>query len=151
MHSRYTDDYNEFGAYAAATLLMFVAILVLVAMTFIEHRAKGRIAGVRSQSYTQTWYRRVGGPDRIRRIGGNNSLRRHSGFCRPPAPRKVCDMSIQVIGATKRCGDFASTRRCVDRDPRRLADPLLGPSGSGKNRRCCGPSRASTPSTRAPW
>ncbi|NED70736.1 sulfate ABC transporter, partial [Streptomyces sp. SID10244] len=33
VNSRYTDDYNEFGAYAAATLLMLVAILVLVAMT----------------------------------------------------------------------------------------------------------------------
>ncbi|MBD0023886.1 sulfate ABC transporter permease subunit CysW [Gordonia pseudamarae] len=51
VHSRYTDDYNEFGAYAAATLLMFVAILVLIAMTFIEHRAKGRLAEA-SQSYT---------------------------------------------------------------------------------------------------
>ncbi|MFT4124986.1 MAG: sulfate ABC transporter permease subunit CysW [Gordonia sp. (in: high G+C Gram-positive bacteria)] len=42
--SRYTDDYNEYGAYAAATLLMFVAILVLVAMTLIERRAKARLA-----------------------------------------------------------------------------------------------------------
>lgn len=44
VHSRYTDDYNEYGAYAAATLLMLVAILVLVLMTFIEHRAKGKVA-----------------------------------------------------------------------------------------------------------
>ncbi|AZG43535.1 sulfate ABC transporter permease subunit CysW [Gordonia insulae] len=44
VNSRYTDDYNEFGAYAAATLLMFVAILVLVAMTLVERRAKGRYA-----------------------------------------------------------------------------------------------------------
>ncbi|MFT4086232.1 MAG: sulfate ABC transporter permease subunit CysW [Gordonia sp. (in: high G+C Gram-positive bacteria)] len=43
VHSRYTDDYNEYGAYAAATLLMFVAILVLVVMTLIERRAKGRL------------------------------------------------------------------------------------------------------------
>lgn len=42
--SRYTDDYNEFGAYAAATLLMFVAILVLVFMSLIERRAKSRVA-----------------------------------------------------------------------------------------------------------
>ncbi|WP_279101084.1 sulfate ABC transporter permease subunit CysW [Gordonia bronchialis] len=53
VHSRYTDDYNEFGAYAAATLLMLVAILVLVAMTLIERRAKGKYASA-SQSYTGT-------------------------------------------------------------------------------------------------
>lgn len=51
VHSRYTDDYNEFGAYAAATLLMLVAILVLVAMTLIERRAKGKYAST-SQTYT---------------------------------------------------------------------------------------------------
>ncbi|WAC55996.1 sulfate ABC transporter permease subunit CysW [Gordonia sp. SL306] len=51
VNSRYTDDYNEFGAYAAATLLMLVAILVLVAMTLIERRAKGRYA-VASETYT---------------------------------------------------------------------------------------------------
>ncbi|AVM01180.1 sulfate ABC transporter permease subunit CysW [Gordonia iterans] len=44
VHSRYTDDYNEYGAYAAATLLMLVAIAVLVAMTVIERRAQGRVA-----------------------------------------------------------------------------------------------------------
>lgn len=44
VHSRYTDDYNEFGAYAAATLLMLVAIVVLVAMTVIERRVQGRVA-----------------------------------------------------------------------------------------------------------
>lgn len=43
VNSRYTDDYNEYGAYAAATLLMLVAVLVLVAMTVIERRAKGRL------------------------------------------------------------------------------------------------------------
>ncbi len=42
--SRYTDDYNEFGAYAAATLLMFIALLVLLAMTLVERRgAVGRV------------------------------------------------------------------------------------------------------------
>lgn len=44
VHSRYTDDYNEYGAYAAATLLMLVAIAVLVVMTLIERRARGRVA-----------------------------------------------------------------------------------------------------------
>ncbi|MGV9827396.1 MULTISPECIES: sulfate ABC transporter permease subunit CysW [unclassified Gordonia (in: high G+C Gram-positive bacteria)] len=44
VNSRYTDDYNEYGAYAAATLLMLVAILVLVAMSLIERRAKSRLA-----------------------------------------------------------------------------------------------------------
>ncbi|HCS58834.1 MAG TPA: sulfate ABC transporter permease subunit CysW [Gordonia polyisoprenivorans] len=44
VNSRYTDDYNEFGAYAAATLLMFVAIVVLVLMSLIERRAKSRVA-----------------------------------------------------------------------------------------------------------
>lgn len=44
VHSRYTDDYNEFGAYAAATLLMLVAIVVLVAMTIIERRVRNRYA-----------------------------------------------------------------------------------------------------------
>ncbi|KQR97936.1 sulfate ABC transporter [Williamsia sp. Leaf354] len=43
--SRYTDDYNEYGAYAAATLLMLIALLVLVAMTLIERRGlAGRLA-----------------------------------------------------------------------------------------------------------
>ena len=44
VNSRYTDDYNEFGAYAAATLLMMVAIAVLVVMAMIERRARGRLA-----------------------------------------------------------------------------------------------------------
>lgn len=44
VHSRYTDDYNEYGAYAAATLLMLVAIVVLVFMTVIERRVQGRVA-----------------------------------------------------------------------------------------------------------
>ncbi len=42
VHSRYTDDYNEYGAYAAATLLMLVAVAVLVAMTLIEQGAARR-------------------------------------------------------------------------------------------------------------
>lgn len=36
VHSRYIDDYNEFGAYAAATLLMLVAVVVLVLMTVLQ-------------------------------------------------------------------------------------------------------------------
>lgn len=48
--SRYTDDYNEFGAYTAATLLMMVAVLVLIAMTAIERRSKARLA-VASESF----------------------------------------------------------------------------------------------------
>lgn len=43
VHSRYTDDFNEYGAYAAATLLMLVAIAVLVFMTLIERRSRGRV------------------------------------------------------------------------------------------------------------
>jgi len=51
VNSRYTDDYNEYGAYAAATLLMMVAIVVLIAMTFIERRAKSRLVEA-SESYS---------------------------------------------------------------------------------------------------
>ncbi|MFP7365389.1 sulfate ABC transporter permease subunit [Corynebacterium callunae] len=40
VHSRYIDDHNEYGAYAAATLLMGVAVLVLVLMTIIQKRNK---------------------------------------------------------------------------------------------------------------
>lgn len=36
--SRYTDDYNEYGAYAAATLLMIIAIIVLLLMTLVQRR-----------------------------------------------------------------------------------------------------------------
>ncbi|MCX2965874.1 sulfate ABC transporter permease subunit CysW [Gordonia aquimaris] len=43
VHSRYVDDYNEYGAYAAATLLMLVAIAVLIAMTLIERGAQSRV------------------------------------------------------------------------------------------------------------
>lgn len=42
VNSRYTDDYNEYGAYAAATLLMLVAIVVLVVMSLVERRTIGR-------------------------------------------------------------------------------------------------------------
>ena len=54
--SRYTDDYNEYGAYAAATLLMLIALLVLVAMTLIERRGlAGRLAkGARRRSTDDT-------------------------------------------------------------------------------------------------
>lgn len=40
VHSRYIDDHNEYGAYAAATLLMAVAVIVLVAMTAVQQRQK---------------------------------------------------------------------------------------------------------------
>ncbi|EGD57025.1 sulfate ABC transporter permease subunit CysW [Gordonia neofelifaecis] len=50
VNSRYTDDYNEYGAYAAATLLMMVAILVLVVMTLIERRAKGKLADASAET-----------------------------------------------------------------------------------------------------
>ncbi|MFZ2512546.1 MAG: sulfate ABC transporter permease subunit CysW [Gordonia sp. (in: high G+C Gram-positive bacteria)] len=43
VHSRYTDDYNEYGAYAAATLLMLVAIGALAVMTLIERRSRGQV------------------------------------------------------------------------------------------------------------
>lgn len=36
VHSRYIDDYNEFGAYAAATLLMIVAVLILILMNLLQ-------------------------------------------------------------------------------------------------------------------
>jgi len=40
VHSRYIDDYNEFGAYAAATLLMIVALVVLLLMTLLQRTRK---------------------------------------------------------------------------------------------------------------
>ena len=40
VHSRYIDDYNEFGAYAAATLLMIVALIVLLLMTLLQRTRK---------------------------------------------------------------------------------------------------------------
>ncbi|HMR50732.1 MAG TPA: sulfate ABC transporter permease subunit CysW [Arachnia sp.] len=36
VHSRYIDDHNTYGAYAAATLLMMIALVILLAMTVIE-------------------------------------------------------------------------------------------------------------------
>ena len=36
VHSRYIDDFNEFGAYAAATLLMLVAVVILVLMNLLQ-------------------------------------------------------------------------------------------------------------------
>ena len=36
VHSRYIDDYNEFGAYAAATLLMIVAVVILILMNLLQ-------------------------------------------------------------------------------------------------------------------
>lgn len=41
VHARYTDDRNTFGAYSAATVLMFLAILTLLLMTFVNRR-KGK-------------------------------------------------------------------------------------------------------------
>lgn len=40
VHARYIDDRNVYGAYAAATLLMFIALLVLLAMTLLENNRK---------------------------------------------------------------------------------------------------------------
>ena len=67
---------------------MFVAILVLVAMTFIEHRAKGRIAEA-SQSYPPNPVPPGRRTDRIRRIGRQQFLRRHSGSRRGRRLQKV--------------------------------------------------------------
>lgn len=50
VNSRYTDDYNEYGAYAAATLLMLVAIVVIVVMSLIERRVRNRVANA-SQTF----------------------------------------------------------------------------------------------------
>ena len=38
VHSRYIDDHNTFGAYSAATLLMFLAILTLLLMTLLDQK-----------------------------------------------------------------------------------------------------------------
>jgi sulfate transport system permease protein len=40
VHSRYIDDHNTYGAYAAATLLMGLAVLTLLAMTLLDRRRK---------------------------------------------------------------------------------------------------------------
>jgi sulfate/thiosulfate transport system permease protein len=38
VHSRYIDDYNEYGAYTAATLLMIVAVAILILMNLSQRR-----------------------------------------------------------------------------------------------------------------
>lgn len=38
VHSRYLDDHNTYGAYAAATLLMLIAVLVLVLMQLLDRK-----------------------------------------------------------------------------------------------------------------
>ncbi len=38
VHSRYIDDHNTYGAYAAATLLMGIALVVLLLMTVLDRR-----------------------------------------------------------------------------------------------------------------
>jgi sulfate/thiosulfate transport system permease protein len=48
--SRYTDDYNEYGAYAAATLLMMIAIIVLLLMTLVGKRTDNNQLSRRSAS-----------------------------------------------------------------------------------------------------
>ncbi len=40
VHSRYMDDYNEYGAYTAATLLMFVAIVILILMNLLQRQTR---------------------------------------------------------------------------------------------------------------
>jgi sulfate transport system permease protein len=42
VHSRYIDDHNTYGAYCAATLLMAISIVVLVAMTLLDSRRSHR-------------------------------------------------------------------------------------------------------------
>jgi sulfate transport system permease protein len=38
VHARYIDDHNVFGAYAASTVLMFLALIALVLMTFLNRK-----------------------------------------------------------------------------------------------------------------
>ncbi|GAB2652970.1 sulfate ABC transporter permease subunit CysW [Prescottella soli] len=38
VHSRYIDDHNTFGAYAAATLLMSIALVTLLLMTLLDRK-----------------------------------------------------------------------------------------------------------------
>jgi sulfate transport system permease protein len=40
VHSRYIDDHNVFGAYAASTLLMALALVVLLAMTLLDRKRR---------------------------------------------------------------------------------------------------------------
>ena len=42
VHSRYIDDHNTYGAYAAATLLMGIALVVLLLMTLLDRKRSER-------------------------------------------------------------------------------------------------------------
>ncbi len=42
VHARYIDDHNTYGAYAAATLLMGIAMLVLLLMTLLDRKRSDR-------------------------------------------------------------------------------------------------------------
>lgn len=42
VHARYTDDHNTFGAYAASTLLMGVALVTLLLMTLLDRLRRTR-------------------------------------------------------------------------------------------------------------
>lgn len=42
VHSRYLDDHNTYGAYAAATLLMGLALVTLLTLTLLERRRRTR-------------------------------------------------------------------------------------------------------------
>lgn len=42
VHSRYIDDHNTYGAYAAATLLMLIALVVLLLMTVLDRKRSDR-------------------------------------------------------------------------------------------------------------
>ena len=47
VHSRYIDDHNVHGAYSAATLLMFLAIITLLAMSLLDRkRPEGQSAAL---------------------------------------------------------------------------------------------------------
>ncbi|MEO5745395.1 MAG: sulfate ABC transporter permease subunit, partial [Terracoccus sp.] len=42
VHARYIDDHNTYGAYAAATLLMGIALIVLLLMTVLDRKRSNR-------------------------------------------------------------------------------------------------------------
>lgn len=42
VHSRYIDDHNTYGAYAAATLLMLIALVTLLLMTVLDRKRSDR-------------------------------------------------------------------------------------------------------------
>ena len=42
VHARYIDDHNTYGAYAAATLLMGIALVVLLLMTVLDRKRSNR-------------------------------------------------------------------------------------------------------------